>query len=404
MTPLSRKGARPCPICAGLERHVLHRQRFESGLLGDGYDVVVCGNCGAGFADGIPAQEELDRYYAEQSKYTYGGDGDESVYDMRRFAAIVEHVAPRLRSREARILDLGCATGGLLRLLRDRGFTNVLGADPSPSCAQLARQRHGVEVRVATLADVSGWEEKFDLILMVGVLEHVREVQSAVQSIIPRLEGAGQLFVAVPDVEGLADSRNAPFQQFSMEHVNFFSRSSLDRLLAGCDLTPAAHWQYTVEWRENITEPILSGLYAAGASPGQNRDEVTGRALARYIASGAADEARIQATIARIAATGIPFLIWGTGALTRRLLATTDLARANITGFVDSNVQQHGRQLAGRPVFAPAEIAGRGESILVCSIAFEREIVATIRTRLALSNPVLTLYGPAIETSKSQGK
>ena len=66
---------RPCPVCGGVERRVLHRQRFLEGPLGAGYDVVVCRHCGAGFADGIPAQEELDRYYAEQSKYTYNHAG-----------------------------------------------------------------------------------------------------------------------------------------------------------------------------------------------------------------------------------------------------------------------------------------------------------------------------------------
>jgi len=213
--PLRRATAdvRPCPVCGGFERRVLHRQRFLEGPLGDGYDVVVCQACGAGFADGIPAQEELDRYYAEQSKYTYHhAGGAESPYDLKRFDAIVEQVTPHLPSRDVRILDVGCATGGLLSVFKQRGFANLLGADPSPACAEAARRLHGVEVRVVTLAQLAGWHERFDLVLMVGVLEHLREVQPAVRAVVDRLNPRGLFYGAVPDVEGLAVCRNAPYQ------------------------------------------------------------------------------------------------------------------------------------------------------------------------------------------------
>jgi FlaA1/EpsC-like NDP-sugar epimerase len=86
-----------------------------------------------------------------------------------------------------------------------------------------------------------------------------------------------------------------------------------------------------------------------------------------------------------------PVFIWGAGTLTRRLLASTRLAKVNIVAFVDSNPGIQGRRLAGRDTLSPAQIAGRRETIVVSSKAFEREIVRMIRDQLALTNQVILL-------------
>ena len=381
---------RPCPVCGGSERRMLHRQRFHEGILGDGYDVVVCKACGTGFADGIATQTELNRYYAEQSKYYH--EESESEYDRSRFEMVVDHVVPHIPSRDARILEIGCATGGLLAAFGRRGFPNVLGADPSPACADAARRLHGIEVRVSNMAQLSEWRDRFDLVLTIGVLEHLREVQPAIRTVIGRMDAGGLFYAAVPDVEGLVDCRNAPFQQFSMEHVNFFSAQSLNRVMAACGLASRRTWRWMVEWRENVTEPVVSGLYQASSDAALGTDSTTETALMRYIASSQAGDQRILDIISTLVNTAEPVLIWGAGALTRRLLATTVLASANITGFVDSSPHLQGKQLMDRTIFAPTEIVGRRERILICSVAFEREIVQFIRDRLALSNQLITLY------------
>ena len=96
-------------------------------------------------------------------------------------------------------------------------------------------------------------------------------------------------------------------------------------------------------------------------------------------------------TIEQLVSSREPVLIWGAGTLTRRLLESTRLAEANIVAFVDSNPGLRGRRLAGRDTLSPAQIAGRHETIVVCSKAFEREIVRTIRDQLHLTNQVILL-------------
>ena len=100
---------------------------------------------------------------------------------------------------------------------------------------------------------------------------------------------------------------------------------------------------------------------------------------------------KLYAVIERLVRSQEPILVWGGGTLTRRLLATSRLAEANIVGFVDSNPNIQGHRLAGRDIFSPTQIAGRNETIMVCSKAFEREIVRMIRDELRLPNQVILL-------------
>lgn len=361
--------------------------------MGDGYNVVVCKHCGMGFADDIPSQREMDNYYTEQSKYSYDYlGGTESPWDLARFEASVNQIAAYLKSRDVRILDIGCATGGLLSVFKARGFKNLTGADPSAVCAAAANRLHGLDVRTATLAQLSGWAERFDLILLVGVLEHLNDVNAAMSIATRLLNPGGYLYCAVPDVRGLAECPNAPFQQFSVEHVNFFSKRSLGHLMTRCGLRQLCIWNWRVEWREDVVEPIVSGLYWPFAGEQKNSfDSTTERALKRYLAFSKAGDRKIEAEIERLRKTQEPILVWGAGTLARRLLATTRFSEANITAFVDSNVNIQGQVLAGRDVLGPTQIENKKERIVICSVSFAKEIAHSIRVQHRLDNPIGTL-------------
>jgi hypothetical protein len=122
------------------------------------------------------------------------------------------------------------------------------------------------------------------------------------------------------------------------------------------------------------------------------RDEQTEAGLERYVAQCATDAERLTARIDAIVASGEPFLVWGVGTHTTRLMATSRLAGANIAAFIESNVSYHGKTLGGRPILAPEALRGRSEPVLVSSRVFQREIADQIRVDLGCTNPLILLY------------
>ena len=395
-SPAARR-ARPCPVCASLSAKKLCQQRFErlsAVSFLTGYDVVVCERCGAGYANGIPPQEVFDAYYRDLSKYEYSyRGGKESATDEQRFDDITRTLVKAIPSKAARILELGCATGGLLARLRDAGFSQVQGLDPSPGCAQAAWDLYKVPVFAGSLFNVPGPPEAYDFIILVGVLEHVEDLRLALEKLKTLLAPGGRVYAEVPDGSRLAGRPDAPYQEFSIEHINFFSTASLTNLFELNGLRTIDTGQTMRQQNENTTCPAAFGIYerAENYQGHLQRDEQTEPGLRRYIQESAAVDAAVRRIIDE-RARGKRILMWGTGSHTQRLLATDAFDGVTISAFVDSNPKYQGQQLHGAPVLRPEELTGREEPILISSRGFQREIQDQIRQQLKLSNEIILLY------------
>lgn len=391
---------RACPVCGSADPKVLFHQEFaavEMATPVTGYDVAVCKACGAGYADGIPDQRAFDRYYRDMSKYEYHQrEGAESEYDQRRLAIIADIIAPHVPRRDARILDIGCATGRLLANLRERGFPNVTGLDPSPACAAAAKKLYGISVHTQTLAELGAGAERFDVAILVGVLEHLCDLDEAFVHLRTILNPGGLLYVEVPDATAFADWPNAPYQDFSTEHINFFAPVSLEHLMARRGFSRVFLEQNHREQSYRTVMSNVSAVFrkAAGVprAPVDLFDADTEPGLVRYIEQCRREDTALRAKLDALADSGRPILVWGVGTHTTRLMATSRLADANIVAFIESNARYHGKTLHGRPIIAPEELKRHDEPVLVSSRVFQHEIAAQIRDDLHCANELILLY------------
>ena len=97
----------------------------------------------------------------------------------------------------ARILDLGCGTGGNLTMLSQ--FGDVVGAELDDSAAQLARDRGIAPIIRGELPDTLPFAaESFDCISMLDVLEHIPDDANALRAVHDLLAANGKLLLTVP--------------------------------------------------------------------------------------------------------------------------------------------------------------------------------------------------------------
>lgn len=385
---------RRCAVCGSNAKKALFEQRFATVGLVTGYTVVVCEKCGFAFADQVPSQASFERYYRELSKYEYQQrEGRESESDEKRLRQIAASLEELIPSRESRILEIGCASGRLLWLLRQAGFANACGLDPSPACATTAAHLYGVPVRTGTLYDLPQLQQKYDFLILVGVLEHLCDLEGALQAMRGALAENGRIYFDVPDCTRFAEFPDAPYQQFSTEHINFFSSFSLENLMRTNGFSPVFSSQALREYTQSSLMPAVHAVFEkAPAASGFERDLVGEAKLVEYIRQSEALDRGLRSALARSVSGGQRIIVWGVGTLTQRLLATGGLDAANISAFVDSNPKYQGQQLQGVPILAPEALRPRSEPILICSRVFQLEIERQIREQLGLSNELLLLY------------
>jgi 2-polyprenyl-3-methyl-5-hydroxy-6-metoxy-1,4-benzoquinol methylase len=384
---------RLCPVCFSSQKDVLFEQKFyaNSLTLMNGYKVVVCDDCGFCFADEIPTQAEFDRYYEQMSKYEYDRyENHPSGDQMKHYAQIVDFIEPHLTDKKVSILDLGCSTGGLLSIFKQRGFSNLLGIDPSPACVNSVQRLFGIDSRVNNFSGLTD-AKKYDLVILSEVLEHIVDLKEILAKIRNLLSDKGYLFIEVPDSGRWEAQISAPFQQFSVEHINYFSQGSLDHLLLknGFQATTRQEADYV---SEKINEPVIM-LLAAKSSATASLKKDTPQTVRKYVAKCHENDRTLKMILSEKLSGVDRLIVWGVGTHTLRLLEH-GLDIAKITYFVDSNPRYTGKTINGLEIKAPEDIREPDMPILVSTFLYQDEIVHQIQHTLRLQNRVITIYYP----------
>jgi len=100
----------------------------------------------------------------------------------------------------ARVLDVGCGTGSLGRILSQSCRAEVAGVEPDPARAEIATRR-GLQVHLGYLnRELIREIGSFDIVLFADVLEHLPNPQATLLMSREALKAGGAVIVSVPNV------------------------------------------------------------------------------------------------------------------------------------------------------------------------------------------------------------
>jgi len=224
-----------CNLC-GFDSYTCHLVREDLNLYIPGnFQLVRCDNCGLIYQNPRPSTDELMTLYPQE--YDQHQDAVKEALSPiarfdRKYGLRKRSKAVRRHVERGRLLDLGCATGDFLEVMRDDGW-EVVGIEPSPFASQWARDRLGLDVRTGTLETVALPDESFDVVTMWNVIEHLPDPQASLERIHRLLRTGGVLVLSTPNMDSV-DARFFGPYWIGYElprHLYVFSRRTLTEMI-----------------------------------------------------------------------------------------------------------------------------------------------------------------------------
>jgi 2-polyprenyl-3-methyl-5-hydroxy-6-metoxy-1,4-benzoquinol methylase len=272
--PTTNQSNVPCILCGGstnLRLDNVFDLRF--GVPGF-FDIRQCSQCRLEQTDPILSSEDLaatyERYYnfrqTDTSGYTRRRHQVIGLGLYRLWVRVDGDISFVLRSGSERLLlDVGCNEGRNLGFYRAGGFA-AEGIETNPVAAATAR-RLGHTVHIGTLSDLERSSQRYDVVVLSNVLEHVVDPLAMLTSARNILKPGGEVWVSCPNADSTARrvfgrywiNWHPPF------HITHLTAATLATLLhsAGFEVTE----NHTISPALWIAQSLLARRFARPGSP-----------------------------------------------------------------------------------------------------------------------------------------
>jgi len=228
-----------CPVCKSEINKILLKSENRHGRFVEKpvseFDLYKCTMCDL---VGLPQVETDASYYdlyyprgyhAQTSPKLLGRMWNFfSVFlTMRKIKLIKRYI-----SLPCSLLDVGCGDGGFLKLLDSRLF-NAHGLEPVQEAVDAATKA-GLQVTRGNILKDALSPEKFNVVTLWHVFEHIKDPETALRRIHAILRPGGLLVMSMPNVNSLAFRLGGKywFHLDSPRHLWLYNETNIKTLLA----------------------------------------------------------------------------------------------------------------------------------------------------------------------------
>jgi 2-polyprenyl-3-methyl-5-hydroxy-6-metoxy-1,4-benzoquinol methylase len=189
-----------CPVCeSALKDHALIVKDYM--VSGESFAISRCRQCSFHYTNPRPTKEELGKYY-ESDRYLSHQSKQKSLFGTLYEWARNKALQQKLKWVEEyagkdKLLDYGCGAGYFMKYAEKQGW-KAYGVEPNEKARALAKGNFKGEV-YSTLDEMH--KQKFDVITLFHVLEHVPDLNETLRKLRKRLHKKGTLFIALPNHE-----------------------------------------------------------------------------------------------------------------------------------------------------------------------------------------------------------
>ncbi len=212
----------PCIVCGST--------LFRPHCVVNKITILCCKACALFFVDKIQ-KKDLEGFY-EYNYYNNMSDDsigyldytttyEADLFNNLRILKLLEKYATGKK-----LLDIGCASGFFIKVMMDNGW-EAKGIDPSSYAVNYGKEKYGVDIHQATFEGDYVSKEIFDVITLIGVIEHLEHPLESLFKVNEYLNKDGLVLITTIN----AGRYIHLFKFKPPEHLFYFNYSQLSRLL-----------------------------------------------------------------------------------------------------------------------------------------------------------------------------
>ena len=215
-----------CTVCNSDEQEIK--------FLKNGYKILHCLHCDHLFTDFVPTPIEVDQIYSDDYFFKGGAGYDDYTLEKDMLVRRGEYYADKIKRfvKPGDVLDVGAAAGFILKGFENKGWEGT-GIEPNNSMVEYGVNVIGVNIKKSTIETVV-LEKKFDLVIIIQVMAHIYDPQTAMRRIHDFLKPSGHVLIETWDKDSFtAKILGKNWHEYSPPGtLNFFSRKTLNKLLS----------------------------------------------------------------------------------------------------------------------------------------------------------------------------
>lgn len=261
MSVASSANERACPVCQtdhrlahlylddNIDTEKLSSYSFASRKTPEfmTHRLVRCPVCDLVYASQPPTEDELLRAYHVAEYDSADEANDAAAAYMQAMYASLQNIGNRQRA-----LEIGTGTGIFLELLRNAGFLDVIGVEPSKAAIAAAPPHRRAWIREGKFDERDFESQSFELICCFMTLEHVRDPKLLADAAFRLLRPGGCFITITHNYRSIVNrllGRRSPI--IDIEHMQIFSDKSI-------------HYLFGVAGFKSVASKAFTNTYALG--------------------------------------------------------------------------------------------------------------------------------------------